>query len=77
MCFMELTVSKFRQNIYRILDDIIRTGKPAEIVRNGSLLRIVAVEKKFSKSSRLKKQKLGNEDSLNFVHIDWMNERKT
>ncbi len=73
---MRLTASKLRQEVYKILDEVIRTGKPAEIERNGSILKIVSVSKNFSKLSRLKKRKLTLEDSDNFEHIDWSKEWK-
>jgi hypothetical protein len=72
--FMRLTASKLRQEVYKILDEIIRTGKPAEIERNGNLLRIIPVDRKYSKLSRLKPKKITNEDSSNFEHIDWTKE---
>ena len=72
--YMRLTASKLRQEVYKILDEVIRTGKPAEIERNGSILQIVTVSKNYSKLSKLKKRKLSNEDSNNFEHIDWTQE---
>lgn len=41
---MTLTVSRLRENIYRILDQVLDTGVPVEIVRRGRRLRIVPVE---------------------------------
>lgn len=41
---MALTVSRLRENIYRILDQVLDTGVPVEIVRRGRRLRIVPVE---------------------------------
>ena len=71
-----LTASKLRQEICKILDEIIRTGKPAEIERNGSILKIVPVSHKFNKLGKLKKRKLSEEDSDNFEHLDWTSEWK-
>ncbi|MBI1844327.1 MAG: hypothetical protein HYR89_06925 [Actinobacteria bacterium] len=39
-----MTASKLRENVYRILDEVLATGTPVEIERNGRLLRIVPVE---------------------------------
>ena len=39
---MALTASKFRENIYNILDEVLETDTPVEIERNGQKLRIVA-----------------------------------
>lgn len=41
---MALTASKLRENIYNILDEVLETGVPVEIERNGRKLRIVAEE---------------------------------
>jgi hypothetical protein len=73
---MRLTASKLRQEVYKILDEVIRTGKPAEIERNGNLLKIISVSKRYSKLSKLKPRKLTSEDSDNFEHIDWTQEWK-
>jgi PHD/YefM family antitoxin component YafN of YafNO toxin-antitoxin module len=35
-----VTASHLRQNIYRILDEVIETGQPVEIERKGSVVRI-------------------------------------
>ena len=41
---MSLTACKLRANVYRILDEILETGNPVEIVRRGRKLEIVPVE---------------------------------
>ncbi len=73
---MRLTASRLRQEVYKILDEIIRTGVPAEIERNGAILKIVPVKHSFSKLSKLKKRHLTDEDSDVFEHIDWNAEWK-
>jgi hypothetical protein len=37
---MAITASELRQNVYRLLDEVLSTGRPLEIERNGQLLRI-------------------------------------
>ena len=39
---MAITASELRQNIYRLLDQVLETGIPLEITRGDSVLRIVA-----------------------------------
>ena len=70
---MPLRASAFRENIYRILDEILETGLPVYIERKGKLLRIGAVEPK-SKLANLKPRDLivGNPEDL--VHSDWSEE---
>jgi hypothetical protein len=70
---MRVTASKLRENIYGLLDQVIATGTPIEVVRKGALLKIVP-EKAPSKLSRLPKRKgfKGNPDDI--LHMDWLAE---
>ena len=70
---MKVTASALRQNIYSILDQVLATGEPVEIIRRGNKLRIVP-EQKPSKLARLKKRScvVGDPDSI--VHLDWSKE---
>ena len=72
---MILTATKLRQNLYRILDDILETGVPVDIKRNGEILKIVP-EKKKSKLERLKEHStiIGDPESL--INISFDNEWK-
>ncbi len=72
---MSISASRLRENIYRLLDEILETGEPLEIERNGEILQIVRVLK--PKESRLERLKgnghpgaiIGDPEDL--VHIDW------
>lgn len=70
---MRVTASKLRENVYRILDEAIETGVPVEVVRKGTVLKIVP-EKPVSKLSRLKKRIgfVGNSDDV--IGMDWSKE---
>ena len=39
-----ITPTELRKNIYQILDKVLETGIPVEIIRNGKLLKIIAPE---------------------------------
>ena len=67
---MSVTVSKLRQNIYQLLDQVIETGQPLEIERNGTRLRIVPAEP-VSRLARLPKRKCIKGDPEKLVSIDW------
>jgi hypothetical protein len=60
-----ITASKLRENVYRILDQVIETGVPVEIERKGVILRIVA-ETAPSRLDMLEKRDLfdGDPDSI-------------
>lgn len=72
---MIITASTLRQNIYRLLDQVIETGLPIEIARKGTILKIVPAKKK-DKLSNIKKRELFTCDPEDFVHIDWSSEWK-
>ena len=67
---MALTASKLRQDVYRILDQILETGIPVEIERNGRTLRIVPDDPP-TKLSRLVRREVMREDPEAYVHVDW------
>ena len=67
---MALSASALRQDLYKKLDTVLKTGIPLEIKRRKGRLRIISVQKK-SKLSNLKKRvvlKCGPDD---IVHMDW------
>jgi len=67
---MKITAS--RKNIYQILDEVIATGTPVEIVRKGTVLRIVL--ERPSKLDRLKKRTGFDGDPDEIIGVDWMRE---
>ena len=70
---MKVTASKLRENIYGILDQVLETGTPVEVIRKGKVLKIVP-EQKPDKLSRLKKRKCIVGDPEDIVHMDWSSE---
>lgn len=74
---MALTASKLRENIYKILDQVLETGVPVEIVRGRRRLRIVPADQEGGKLARLTarpKALVGDPEDL--VHLDWSQEWK-
>jgi prevent-host-death family protein len=72
---MRITASKLRANVYRILDEVIATGTPVEIVRKGTVLRIVT--ERPSKLARLKKRTGFDGDPDEIMGMDWLREWTT
>jgi antitoxin (DNA-binding transcriptional repressor) of toxin-antitoxin stability system len=69
---MAMSASELRQNIYRLLDEVLETGVPLEIERKGRKLRIVP-EDRPSKLDRI----VGRDDALvgdpdDIIHMDWL-----
>ncbi len=72
---MAITASKLRQDIFKILDQVIETGIPVEIIRNNEKLLIIPAQKK-SKLNNLRKRAISKEPLESFDHIDWSKEWK-
>jgi hypothetical protein len=70
---MRLKPSQVREDIYRILDQVLETGIPVEIERNGKLLKIVAAEPP-GKLANLKPRRYLVGDPEDLVHMDWSEE---
>jgi Antitoxin Phd_YefM, type II toxin-antitoxin system len=70
---MPVKPSQLRENIYRILDQVLDTGIPVEIERHGKLLRIVPVETR-SKLDNLKPRPYLLSDPEDLIHLDWSGE---
>jgi hypothetical protein len=75
---MKITASKLRENIYKILDQVLETGAPVEIERRGRKLRIVPGDAlprgKLACLERRPKVIVGDPETL--VHLDWSGEWK-
>ncbi len=67
---MRITASKLREDIYRILDEAIATGIPVEVMRKGTILRIVP-DKRASKLTRLRKRSGFEGDADEIIGMDW------
>lgn len=67
-----MTASKLRQNIYRILDRVLATGVPVEVLRGRRKLKIVPADAGQQKTDRLKKRPMALlVDPEDLVHLDW------
>jgi hypothetical protein len=73
---MTVTASRLRENVYKILDEVLETGVPVEIVRGGRKLKIVPIDAPpKGKLDRLKAHPdalAGDPEEL--VHLDWSRE---
>ena len=70
---MALTASKLRENIYRILDQVLETGVPVEVRRRGKTIRIVPGEP-VSRLERLQPREYLLDAPESIVHLDWSEE---
>ena len=70
---MKIKATQLRQNIYKILDSALETGRLVEVERKGKIIKIVP-PKKESKLARLEKHECMKDNPESFVHMDWSNE---
>lgn len=68
---MRLSASKLRENIYRILDQVLETGLPIEIERKGGVVRLVAAEPSGKLSGLSRRPRALRGDPEEIVHLDW------
>jgi len=71
---MALTASKLRQDVYRILDQVLETGVPVEVERRGQLLRIVLVTTRNKLDNLTERPDFLRGDPEEIVHLDWSEE---
>jgi antitoxin (DNA-binding transcriptional repressor) of toxin-antitoxin stability system len=74
---MTITISRLRANIYNLLDQVLETGVPLEVERNGKILKIVpdkSTKKKLSRLPRREDALVGDPEDI--VHMDWSSEWK-
>ena len=70
-----ITSSSLRENIYRILDEILKTGIPVEIERRGRKLKILPVGPVNKLDNFIERPYLKVPPD-NIVHLDWSNKWK-
>ncbi len=68
---MGISASKLRSNIYKLLDHVLETGEPLEIIRKGKKLKIIAVPlpDKFKRLSPHKNYIACDPEDI--VHLSW------
>jgi hypothetical protein len=68
---MQVTASQLRQNIYRLLDRVLETGEPLEIVRKGRRLRLLPDEQPSRVAALEPHPDAVVGDPEDLVHLDW------
>jgi PHD/YefM family antitoxin component YafN of YafNO toxin-antitoxin module len=71
---MSITASTLRANVYRLLDEVLESGRPLEIERKGKIV-VIAPQEKQSTWDRLPRREgaiVGDPDEL--IHMDWSSE---
>ena len=73
---MTLNPTQLRQDLYNILDGVLATNHPVEIMRHGRLLRILAVNPPGAErlAALPRRPEVGRGDPEDLVHLDWAEE---
>ncbi len=71
---MGISASKLRENVYRILDEVLATGVPVEIERGGRTLRIVPIDPAPKIDQLVRRPEIVTGDPDDLVDIDWSSE---
>lgn len=66
-----VTITELRSNIYQLLDEVINSGVPLEIVRGERKLRISPVEPVDKFAGMEFRQDVINGDPDELVHLVW------
>lgn len=68
-----MTATKLRQNIYRVIDQVARTGEPVVVESKGVVLQLAPYKKgAFSRLDAFRiKRNIIRGDPEDLVHIDW------
>ncbi len=70
---MQTNITKLRQNIYKLLDQVSETGIPIEIKRSGKTLKIIRIDKP-NKLKNLKKRDVLGCGPEEIISMDWSRE---
>lgn len=72
---MSISLTRLREDLYRLVDEVLETGKPLEIERKGRRLLLVP-EVPVSKLGKLRERNTIKGDPEGLVHMDWSKEWK-
>jgi Antitoxin Phd_YefM, type II toxin-antitoxin system len=71
-----MTLTELRSRIYEVFDEVLATGVPVEVERNGRRLKIVAVDPPPKLDNLKPHPDYLRCDSDELVHLDWSAEWK-
>jgi len=71
---MPVSASELRQNVYKLLDQVLETGLPLEIVRKGRRLRLVPADAPGKLERLVEHDDYIVGDPEDLVHMDWSGE---
>ncbi len=73
---MTITPTDFRKNLFKLLDEVLESGKVLEIDRNGSIIKLVPPKKKSKLERLVAHPDTVVGDSEQLVSKDWSKDWK-
>lgn len=73
---MSITVTELRANIYRLIDEVIETGQPLIVERNGHQVVIERSLVESKLANLVARPDFIKGDPEDLVHLDWYDEWK-
>jgi len=71
---MTLSLTELRTDLYRVVDQIIETGVPVEVLRNGHKIKIILADGPSKLERLIRRENVINGDPESLVHCDWFSE---
>lgn len=71
---MAYSITALRADLYRLLDQVLETGRPIEVERHGRRLRIAPVERGEKLGHLRPDPDLIAGEPEDLVHLDWSDE---
>ncbi len=66
-----ITVTELRGNIYKLLDEVLRTGIPIEVNKGGKKLKIISSEQSNKLQNLIPRPDVINGNPEDIVNITW------
>lgn len=69
---MSLSLMKLRTDLYKVIDQIIETGNPIEVIRNGHKIKIILADRPTKLERLVRRENIINGDRDSIIHNDWV-----
>lgn len=71
---VNLTITELRSDLYKVVDQIIASGTPVEVMRNGHKIKIILADGPSKFERLVRRKNVINGDPESIVHSDWFSE---
>ncbi len=71
---MSLSLTELRTDLYKVVDQIIETGIPVEVMRNGHKIKIILADGPSKLERLVRRTHVINGDPDSIIYNDWLSE---